>query len=62
MLSQDQTFFTFPSIASEISSIVLVENSAKLRQRQEEKLSPRLQGKQVDLSWVDKVEDIPECE
>lgn len=56
-----QTLFAFPSIASEISSIVLVENSSKLRQTQEEKLAQRIKGKQVDLSWVDKIDDVPAC-
>jgi hypothetical protein len=39
----------------------LVENSEKLVKVQGEKLDNRLKGRQVDLSWVDKVEDIPEC-
>jgi hypothetical protein len=56
-----QTLFAFPSIASEISSIVLVENSSKLRGVQQERLDPRLKGKQVDLTWVDKIDDIVEC-
>jgi len=56
-----QTLFAFPTISNEISSIVLVENSDKLRKAQEEKLESRIRGRQVDLSWVDKIDDIPEC-
>jgi len=56
-----QTLFAFPTISNEISSIVLVENSEHLQKIQGQKLEARLKGKQVDLSWVDKIEDIPEC-
>jgi len=38
-----------------------VENSEHLQKIQGKKLETRLKGKQVDLSWVDKIEDIPEC-
>jgi hypothetical protein len=38
-----------------------VENSEHLQKIQGQKLEARLKGKQVDLSWVDKIEDIPEC-
>jgi SAM-dependent MidA family methyltransferase len=48
-------------MSNEISSIVLVENSEHLQKIQGQKLETRLKGKQVDLSWVDKIEDIPEC-
>jgi len=57
-----QTLFAFPTISNEISSIILVENSEHLQKIQGQKLEARLKGKQVDLSWVDKIEDIPECE
>jgi len=56
-----QTLFAFPTISNEISSIILVENSEHLQKIQGQKLEARLKGKQVDLSWVDKIEDIPEC-
>lgn len=56
-----QTLFAFPTISKEISSIILVENSEHLQKIQGQKLEARLKGKQVDLSWVDKIEDIPEC-
>jgi SAM-dependent MidA family methyltransferase len=56
-----QTLFAFPTISNEISSIILVENSDHLQKIQGQKLEARLKGRQVDLSWVDKIEDIPEC-
>jgi SAM-dependent MidA family methyltransferase len=56
-----ETLFAFPAVSNHISSIVLVENSEHLRKVQGEKLDERIRGKQVDLSWVDKIDDIPEC-
>ncbi|WVQ65216.1 uncharacterized protein L199_003389 [Kwoniella botswanensis] len=55
-----RTLFNFPGISGSIKSIHLVENSEALRKIQGDKLSKRLEGKEVDLEWYTGINEIPE--
>ncbi|WVW80448.1 hypothetical protein I302_102430 [Kwoniella bestiolae CBS 10118] len=55
-----RTLFNFPGISASIRSIHLVENSEALRTIQGDKLSKRLEGKEVELGWYTGINEIPE--
>lgn len=55
-----QTLTNFPTIANEIKSIHLVENSAKMRDVQQAKLAARLEGKGIKVEWHGHIDEVPE--
>ncbi|KAK8865615.1 hypothetical protein IAR55_000759 [Kwoniella newhampshirensis] len=55
-----RTLFNFPGIAASIRSVHLVENSEAMRVVQSDKLSSRVEGKDVKLNWYTGVNEIPE--
>ncbi|WWC68354.1 uncharacterized protein I206_102279 [Kwoniella pini CBS 10737] len=57
-----RTLFNFPGITSAIKSIHLVENSEYLRKVQNDKISRRIEDKEVELSWNTGINEIPEAD
>ncbi|WVF70972.1 hypothetical protein IAT40_005768 [Kwoniella sp. CBS 6097] len=55
-----RTLFTFPGIGAAVQSVHLVENSTAMREVQSKTLGPRLDGKNVDISWYTGINEIPE--
>ncbi|WWD18208.1 hypothetical protein CI109_102658 [Kwoniella shandongensis] len=55
-----RTLFNFPGIAASIRSVHLVENSEAMRGIQSDRLSSRVEGKDIDLNWYTGVNEIPE--
>ncbi|WVQ96988.1 hypothetical protein IAU59_004097 [Kwoniella sp. CBS 9459] len=57
-----RTLFTFPGIGGAIQSVHLVENSTAMREVQSRTLGPRLDGKNVDISWYTGINEIPQTD
>ncbi|WRT65970.1 uncharacterized protein IL334_002921 [Kwoniella shivajii] len=57
-----RTLFNFPGIAASLKSIHLVENSDALRKIQGDRLSTRLEGKDVSLHWYTGINEVEETD
>ncbi|KAK4684003.1 NADH dehydrogenase [ubiquinone] 1 alpha subcomplex assembly factor 7, partial [Tremellales sp. Uapishka_1] len=55
-----RTLSTFPGISKAIRSVYLIDNSEKMQELQKLKLEPRIQGRDIELKWSDRVEDVPQ--
>ncbi len=49
-------------MASHVKEVHLVENSLKMRDLQGDKLAPKLQGRDVKLTWSDMIDGVEDCE
>ena len=54
-----QSFSRLQGVSASLKSIVLVENSDKMREVQEAKLAKECEKKGIKLEWVDSIDDVP---